>query len=383
MYFPLFLVCCLGHALIWVRLINWTHGIQSQAAWTDWVRLGLHLILSGIPLVWFCFHGFHLDHAFWYDWPAPLSWLLTGYLWLIGVLGAIGFPLVWLLYALRPVPKGSKLVSREAFNVGRALGRKPYGTGPRGWKAKLPGNQAFEVELVEREITLPRLPASLEGLRILHLSDLHFCGRPGRAYFERVFHYCSRRDVDVIVLTGDLVDSDEHYHWLKLLAMLPTNAAKWAILGNHDLLFDTEKVRSHMRDLGYRLFTGVAELVEVKGETILIAGNEALWNPAVPDMEPHASDERFRLALLHSPDQFRWAVEHRFGLVLAGHNHGGQIRVPGFGSIFVPSKTGRRYDMGVHQRGGTIMHVSKGLSGGHPIRYFCRPEVTWITLKSI
>lgn len=379
-YFPLFLVCCLGHALIWVRAINWMHGIQSQAVWTDLVRLVLHFILSGLPLLWFCLIGFDMKEPFWHDWPQPWAWFLTGYLWLIGCLGIVGFPIVWLLYALRPMPKGCKVISREAYNVGKALGRKPYGTGLRGWKAKLPGNQAFEVELVDLELALPRLPVALDGLRILHLSDLHFCGRPGRAYFERVFHYCSRRECDVMVITGDLVDSDEHYHWLKLLQMLPP-VPRWAILGNHDLLYDAEKIRNMMRELGYRIFSSVAEPVDIRGESILLAGNEALWNPALPDLQPFAQDERFRLALIHSPDQFHWAVKHRFDLVLAGHNHGGQIRLPGFGSIFVPSKSGRRYDMGLHQQAGTLMHVSKGLSGGHPVRYFCRPEVTWLTLR--
>ena len=49
----------------------------------------------------------------------------------------------------------------------------------------------------------------------------------------------------------------------------------------------------------------------------------------------------------------------------------------------MPSKTGRRYDMGLHQEGSTVLHVSRGLSGGHPVRYFCRPEATWLVLRSI
>ncbi|HQR43871.1 MAG TPA: hypothetical protein PLX97_14350, partial [Gemmatales bacterium] len=78
-YFPLFLVCCLGHALIWVRAINWMHGIQSQAVWTDLVRLVLHFILSGLPLLWFCLIGFDMKEPFWHDWPQPWAWFLTGY----------------------------------------------------------------------------------------------------------------------------------------------------------------------------------------------------------------------------------------------------------------------------------------------------------------
>jgi predicted MPP superfamily phosphohydrolase len=67
--------------------------------------------------------------------------------------------------------------------------------------------------------------------------------------------------------------------------------------------------------------------------------------------------------------------------MLAGHNHGGQIRVPFFGSILVPSQFSRRYDCGTFHEPPTLLNVSRGLAGQHPLRYFCRPEVTRITLR--
>jgi uncharacterized protein len=196
-----------------------------------------------------------------------------------------------------------------------------------------------------------------------------------------VFHYCNQRTFDVLVITGDLIDGPDHYHWLQLFEMLKPREARWAITGNHDALYDLERVRRMMRGLGFQVFSSIAVKAELRGIPLIIAGNEAPWNEPIPDLSPFENDDCFRLALIHSPDQFDWTVRHRFDLVLAGHNHGGQIRLPGFGSIFVPSKTGRRYDMGVFQEGNTLMHVNRGLSGGHPVRYFCRPEVTWLTLR--
>lgn len=69
-----------------VRALNWMHGIKSQEAWTDAVRLGLHVILSGLPFLWFCFVGFSAPAPFWWDWPLPLNYLFAAYLWLIGIL---------------------------------------------------------------------------------------------------------------------------------------------------------------------------------------------------------------------------------------------------------------------------------------------------------
>lgn len=379
-YFLVFVICCLGHALIWVRAINWMHGIRSQALWTDLVRLVLHVILSVIPLCWFLIYGFQAPDAFWEHWPIPLNWFMTGYLWLIGILGLFLFPVVWIAYLLRHEPKGHRFIQRDTFDVAQALGRKPAGTGRRAWKALLPGNEIFHVDLVERELVIPRLPASWSGIRLLHISDLHFCGRPGRGYFERVFHYCAKRPCDLLILTGDLIDHQDFYHWLQLLQMLQPRLGKLAIRGNHDALYDADRVSALLEGMGFITLGGKCQTVSVGDERILVAGNEAPWLQPIPKIPGREQDDLFRMALIHSPDQFAWAVENQFDLVLAGHNHGGQIRLPGFGSIFVPSKTGRKYDCGVFQQNETVMHVSRGLSGGHPVRYFCKPEVTWLTL---
>lgn len=75
-----------------------------------------------------------------------------------------------------------------------------------------------------------------------------------------------------------------------------------------------------------------------------------------------------------------WARQHGIDLMLAGHNHGGQIRFPLVGSVFVPSRYSRRYDRGTFAEPPTVLHVSRGLAGQHPLRYNCRPEVTKLIL---
>lgn len=342
----------------------------------------LRLILSAIPIVCLVLLIKNGPEPFWDDWPGPLNWLAWFYLTLTGVMGLIYFPYLWISYLLRKPPAGTRQTKSEVFNVGRALGKRPVGKGRRGWLAKMPFNQIYEVDLTEKELVLPRLPVAWDGLKILHLTDLHFCGRPSKAYFERIFHLCSKRPCDVLVLTGDLVDSDKHYDWLRLLSMIKPNLCTLAIRGNHDAKFDHSKVNTMLAELGYHVLGGQSKIITLKGEPLLVVGNEAPWLETIPDLSIHNGQECFRLALIHSPDQFRWAVQQKFDLVLAGHNHGGQIRVPAFGSIFVPSKTGRRYDMGLFQEKSTVLHVSRGLSGGHPVRYFCRPEAAWLTLRS-
>jgi uncharacterized protein len=112
----------------------------------------------------------------------------------------------------------------------------------------------------------------------------------------------------------------------------------------------------------------------------VMVGHEGPWFSPGPDLRG-APEGVFRLCVSHTPDNFYWGQRNRVGLMLCGHVHGGQIRVPVVGSIFVPSVYGRRFDMGVFEGNGTVMAVGRGLSGKEPLRYRCRPQVMRITLK--
>jgi Ca2+-transporting ATPase len=90
----------------------------------------------------------------------------------------------------------------------------------------------------------------------------------------------------------------------------------------------------------------------------------------------------FRLLLSHTPDNIGWARRHDVDLMLSGHVHGGQVRVPILGSLFVPSRYSRKYDQGVFFESPTLLSVNRGISGREPLRINCYPEVTWLTLKT-
>ena len=109
---------------------------------------------------------------------------------------------------------------------------------------------------------------------------------------------------------------------------------------------------------------------------------------ADPGQDNRAPDLRdcpvgpFRLCLSHTPDYVRWARRHGIDLMLAGHVHGGQVRVPVLESLFVPSCYSRKYDCGTFHEPPTVTYVSRGLAGKIPLRWNCRPEVTRITLRT-
>ena len=89
----------------------------------------------------------------------------------------------------------------------------------------------------------------------------------------------------------------------------------------------------------------------------------------------------FRILLSHSPDQFYRARDWGVDLMLSGHNHGGQIRLPALGPVFMPSVYSRRFDRGFFRSGSTFLYVSEGVAGKHPYRYGCPPEICCFVLK--
>jgi predicted MPP superfamily phosphohydrolase len=298
------------------------------------------------------------------------------------VVGVGVVPAVTLWRRLRPRPGALLSNHSHTVDVAAQLGYKPVGRGKYRLLARLPGNEVFLTDLVERTLCLPRLPAAWDGLTILHLSDLHFSGTPDKAYYRHVMDLCRAWEPDIVAFTGDLVDSDNHYRWIiPILGRLRWRCAAFGILGNHDSWHEPQVLRRRLQRLGMHVLGNCWEQLEVRGQPLLAIGHEGPWFKPGPDLSD-CPEGPFRLCLSHTPDNIRWARQQHIDLMLAGHVHGGQIRFPVIGSVLVPSEYSRRYDCGVFHEPPTVLHVSRGLGGMHPLRYNCRPEVTRIILKA-
>jgi uncharacterized protein len=245
---------------------------------------------------------------------------------------------------------------------------------------RLPGNESLRLGLREWDVAIPGLPAPLDGLRIVQLTDLHMtrCFRP--AFFERVVDACRGWEADLLVLTGDIIDDDEVHPWIEpILAPLEARLAKYAILGNHDEEHHPSAIVGELARAGFETLEGTWTTLEADGATIAIGGTSAPWGP---DVDPAAMPEAdFRILLSHSPDRFYRAEKWGIDLMLSGHNHGGQIRLPLVGAVFMPSVYSRRFDRGFFRRGRTLMYASDGVAGMHPVRYGCPPEITRFVLR--
>jgi uncharacterized protein len=346
-------------------------GLRERTLHRIRASLFVVLLVSAALLLWS-----HLADPWWtWSWPA------RAYAFLCVVSGGALLPLNSLLLAVRKRPAGiaghSKRVDLREGCGARAL----IGAGGRAWELRLPGNEAFALRMREWELRYPGLPDSLDGLSIVQLSDLHFATCYDRRYFERVAEACRDWTVDLVVVTGDLIEHNETIAWIEpVLGPLEARLGKYAILGNHDVEHQPERVLETLTDAGFESLEGRWSTAVVNEAVLALGGTSAPWGPLPDPATIPAAD--FRLLLSHCPDQFYRAAGWGMDLVLSGHNHGGQIRLPVVGPVFMPSRYSRRFDRGFFRRGRTLMYVTEGIAGTHPARYGCPPEICRFVLRS-
>lgn len=378
----LFGLAWLGHACLLMVIVNFVYGHPWHRHFLKAFRFGMGILIFLTPPLFAWFVDYDVLRTI--D-SATESWgmfLAASYFVLALGVACIGLPYVTLRRQFRPRPAPVIGESTQTFDVAKELGQPPYGDGKYEWMARLPLNHLFHVDFTTLTLQFPNVPACWDGLTLLQLSDLHFIGTPSRAYYDWVIRHVMQEGVpDLLLLTGDYIDTEKHYEWLEsILGQLRWNLGAFAVLGNHDWWHDFDLIRPRLQSLGMHVVSNRWETVQVRGEPLTVIGHEGPWFRPAPDLSA-CPGEGFRLLLSHCPDNIRWAQRNNVTLMLSGHNHGGQVRLPLFGSIFVPSTYSRRYDAGTYDESPTLLHVNRGLSGKEPLRFRCNPQVTKIVLR--
>jgi predicted MPP superfamily phosphohydrolase len=372
-----FVGACLGHTALLVYFINRLYSLPLPRKFLSYSRRldGLTALAGYALFGW----AFVLGRLPYFD--PPWDEIIGGYALVCCLFGFGVLPLVLLERLLACKPAALLDNHSQVVDMAKELGYRPAGDGKHRHVALMPGNQCFQVEFSERRLRVPRLPDAWEGLTILHLSDLHFRGTPDKRFYQKVIERClAWGEPDLVAVTGDVVDSKKHLRWvIPLLGRLRWRYGALAILGNHDSWYEPEQIRRRLRRIGMCVLGNGFVTHEVRGLPMVMIGHEGPWFRPAPDLT--ACPTGFRLCLSHTPDNIAWARKHAIDVMLSGHVHGGQIRLPLVGSIFVPSWYGRKYDCGTFDEPPTVLHVSRGLAGQHPLRINCRPEVTWLELK--
>lgn len=244
------------------------------------------------------------------------------------------------------------------------------------------------VRLRHVDVELDDLDSHLDGLRILHLSDLHL-GAPslsGRSLAKAVA-WGERVEPDVVVLTGDLLSRQRGEFQLRnALDRLNPRFGTYVILGNHDadISRDPFSAGTVLDDLGAHgamLLEDSAHQFTVNGAEVVVAGC-APGSRAKPPPSAEAG-RAFRILLAHFPDTIDLGASGAYDLVLAGHMHAGQICLPSPRGKIHLLNPNIPYQEGMFRVRDSVLHVSPGLGTSFvPIRFMARPEATVLRLKA-
>ena len=248
--------------------------------------------------------------------------------------------------------------------------------------------EAGWVRLRTLAVTLPGLPAELEGLRIVHLSDFHLVlpSRGARAV-ERAVEWTIGLEPDLVLVSGDLLSRRRGEGQLRrLVSRLPRC---YAILGNHDLAISRDPFaeRTALKELdGATLLEDDGVTVELRGKRVYIAGSDPRSRFIRRRRQPEElvrRDADLRILLLHYPRETGRLPPDAFDLILAGHMHDGQICLPYPGGKLRLAHLWAPYTQGLYRLPAGVLHVSAGLGTTFvPFRFFARPEATELVLTA-
>lgn len=387
-------------ALVIILLVQWFHlrllcleMPRRTHAWLPWALLALHLPLilfavlrtlglsgpGALPLLrslaraGFYFQAFTVLHL--------LFAMLAEGGWRLGRLGK----------AEAPAEEGPEDAGRRAFLRTAAVAS----TGAAATLGVAGARQAYgDPDITRRALAFPDLPEGLDGLRIAHLSDLHAGPLVGLGTLRRWRDLTERERPELLLFTGDLVDSrpDELAILLEAFDGFRPPLGRFAVLGNHDFFDDPRPIWRDLEAAGIRCLENAAALVQRGGSTLAVMGlqdpmarngrfRRLVFGPG-PRPAEAARDlpaGAFRICMNHRPSEWEQALAAGARLTLSGHTHGGQINpIPGFSSAHL---IGPRTD-GLYREGEDLLYVSRGLGVvGLPIRIAAPPEIAILTLK--
>ncbi len=244
--------------------------------------------------------------------------------------------------------------------------------------------------ITRRTLYFKDLPPAFDGLRVVHLSDVHAGIHMERDKMEAIVAQANSLGADLILQTGDMIDVSPSYipDYVRAFRELKAPLGVVTTIGNHDYYTGDSAVIRGVQDAGSVFIRNDVHLIERGGATLALLGIDDPQNWMHDDPQAvvvdrtvrRAPPEAFKILMSHRPGAFDTAAPRGIPLTLAGHIHGGQFAIPVVGISAGALIT--KYVMGLFENNGCQLYVSRGIGVvGVPIRVFVPPEIALLELR--
>ena len=232
-------------------------------------------------------------------------------------------------------------------------------------------------------IKVKKLHFNMENMpkaKIVFVTDFHL-SKLSKGRLERIIEKVNNENPDIIISGGDYVINHNAKISMKMedvaemLSKMKNRYGIYSVLGNHDYFQDGKYIKSSLKNQNIKILENSNEKIEIDGKPLYIAGISDMQTTIIDLDKALKNTQGPTILVSHSPDIAPFA-RGKVDIILSGHTHGGQIRIPFYGAVIVPSKYGKRYEGGFVE---DIVYVSKGLGTSIlKLRFNCAPEITAI-----
>lgn len=244
--------------------------------------------------------------------------------------------------------------------------------------------------LITKEYTIKdnKIPSSFDGLKIVHFSDLHYKRAINEEKVEKIVKEINLINPDIVVFTGDLIDKDitptkDDYEFLiKSLSKIKSKYGKYSVLGNHDYE-EKEEILKVFQKSNFKYLENEYDIIYKNSEKLLIGGlGNITYGEDFIDEISSSETVDYQITLVHEPDVSDEIVKYtNTNLILAGHSHNGQVRLPIIGAIIKPSYAEKYYDEHYKIKD-TNLYISSGI-GVSTLNYrlFNHPSINFYRIN--
>ena len=246
----------------------------------------------------------------------------------------------------------------------------------------------------EYTITDELLPSGFDGLKIVHFSDLHYNRAITLDKVKSIVKEINEINPDIVVFTGDLIDKDAilkniDYEYLSnTLKEINSKYGKYYILGNHDYDSDTDNIINTMNTSGFIHLDNKYDIIyNNKSEYIYISGIDSVSKnkeniETALDFLKDKTTPTYNIFLTHEPDISDKIVKnYSINLILPGHSHGGQVRLPFIGAIYTPEYA-KKYHDDYYKIDNTDLYISSGIGvSSFNYRLWNRPSINFYRIN--